>query len=83
MVERERRRSRAIRWVGALFLAMVLYVGSWGLVAALYDADILHNPAPVWVVTFYGPIHLLEKHEPFKTPLRAWWHLWARVLKTH
>ena len=73
-------KSRVKIWITRVVIALALYAGGWGPVMALYDLDWLHNPAPQWVMTFYWPLDRLSEHEPGKTPMDAYWHLWVRVL---
>jgi hypothetical protein len=81
MNEEPRRKLWRNKWITRLLVALTLYAGSWGPVVALYDVELLHDPAPQWVMTFYWPLDRLSEHAPLQRPMQLYWYLWVRILK--
>ena len=80
MSTEEKGKSHATTWIITLVAVLVVYVGSYGAVQALYGLRRLPQPAPEWLKVTFAPLTWLHRNSPLKKPFDAyiWW--WAKVL---
>lgn len=79
MSESSSRRSHGCLLLLLLKL-LVVYMLSFGPVAALYSSHRLEGSMPGGLTTFYQPLHWLYEHTPLGKPMMAYDDWWQRLL---
>ncbi len=58
------RKSHATAWTISILAGLIVYVGSAGVIDALYTTGRLTTPPPPWLRGFYMPLLWLCKNTP-------------------